>query len=143
MCATNNLNNPPHVFAAPALDNRRPWFFGCWGRIGHHLWSPDGTLHRHQSAHLPWPEVDGELTPGNRNRYGDVDARDQVEGMARLHHAADWTAVAWWDRSVDKRPGSNAALFVPGTVDMQPALAIGAEHFPSIFARFTYDIRAR
>ena len=121
---------------------RQPWFFGCWGRIGHYLWAPDGSLHRHQSARLPWPNIDAVLCPGNRNRHGDFEPKDQTEGLARLHHLDDWTCVAWWDRSVDKRHGSNAALFVPGTLDMAQALAIGAEKFPSMFAQYTYTIRS-
>lgn len=120
---------------------RQPWFFGCWGRIGHYLWSPAGELYRHQSAGLPWSDVDGVLCPGNRNRHGDVDDRDQLEGLVRLHSKDGWTCAAWWDRSVDKRSGSNAALFVPGAHDGASILDIGRREFPSVFAQYTYELR--
>lgn len=120
---------------------RQPWFFGCWGRIGHYLWSPAGVLYRRESARLPWSDIDCVLCPGNRNRHGDVKPLDQIEGAARLHVKDDWTALAWWDRSVDTRSGSNAAIFIPGVHDVHSALTIGRETFPSMFAQYEYEIR--
>ena len=119
------------------------WFFGCWTQIGHHLWSPGGLMFRHEHARLPWSDVDSTLAPGPRNRHGEVESKDQVEGMARLHHRDGWTALAWWDRSIDKRHGSNAALFMHDVATFEVMLECGRRRFPSVFDRFPYEIRLR
>jgi len=117
-------------------------FFGCWGQLGHYLWLPIGKT---AVLSLPWQNIDGALTPGKRPwlRYNDhtVPSEEQIEGLAQLHHRSEWTALAWWDRSVDKRHGSNAVIFAKGTFTFDQMLVIGREHFPSVFARFTYEIR--
>ena len=119
------------------------WFFGCWGHVGHYLWSPAGVMFRHQGTGLPWADIDSVLCPGNRNRHGEVEGKDQVEGMVRLHSRDGWTALAWWDRSVDKRHGSNAALFMHDVATFEAMLECGRRRFPDIFARFTYTIVLR
>lgn len=128
------------------------YFFGCGnGRLGHYLWRPSGVRYemiRHQGV-LPWACIDGALCPGKRpprsRLYAVVDNYvendEQVEGWAALHHLDGWTALAWWDRSVDTRNGSNAALFAPGTLDVEQVLSAGRTHFPSFMSRMTYRIR--
>lgn len=59
----------------------------------------------------------------------------QTEGVVYLHHAHGWTIAAWWDRTGDSRPGSNAAVIVRGRVDYATAMARGREAFPREFAR--------
>jgi hypothetical protein len=120
-------------------------FFGCWGEIGHYLHNEDGrTVWHPETIGLPWTKIDGNLPPGHRDprSYGDVSTDEQVEGWAALHHKDGWTALAWWDRSVDKRHGSNAAIFVKSgyRLELAEMLAIGARVFPRVFARFTYTI---
>ena len=85
-------------------------FFGCHGcfgsrpQAGHFLWRKPGP--RSSLTDLeqtPWGyALDSKLAP----------AGPQIEGRALCHHADGWTALAWWDRSVDSRPGSNAAVLV-------------------------------
>ena len=126
------------------------YFFGCWNDArGHYLWRPTPTRYesvRHNGL-VPWQDIDGALTPGFRlisrlchaqSNY--VEPREQVEGAASLHHRDDWTALVWWDRSVDKRYGSNAALFASGTHDFATMMALGKQHFPGVMVRFRYEI---
>lgn len=126
------------------------YFWGCWnGRTGHYLWF--ATLGRYEPCRhngvLPWPQIDGALTPGNRagsSLYAATDnyvrPEEQIEGQAKLHHRDGWTALAWWDRSVDSRHGSNAALFARGTFTADEMLALGRQVFPAAMARFKYQI---
>lgn len=107
-------------------------FFGCWGRIGHFLWLPNGQWPE-SDAFLPWKRIDGVLAP----QYGG----EQVEGSAEIHHKGGWTALAWWDRSVDTRDGSTAVLFAEGTYFVDEMLTLGRAHFPSVFSRFDYEIK--
>lgn len=128
------------------------YFFGCInGRSGHYLWRPSGVRYesiRHQGV-LPWTDIDAALCPGKRplrsRLYAVVDNYvengEQVEGWAALHHRDGWTALAWWDRSVDPRYGSNAALFAPGNLTADQVLAVGREHFAGFLDRMTYQVR--
>ena len=116
------------------------YFFGCWnGRAGHYLFDPRGASYRHNGL-IPWTNIDGSLCYG-ADEKGDADIHRQVEGEAKLHHLDDWTALAWWDRSVDARYGSNAALFAKGTHTFDDMIHIMRNWFPSIMARFKYMVR--
>ena len=98
------------------------YFFGCHtGRVGHYLWrvrSGRYEMTTHKGL-LPWQNIDGELTPRTFSAY------TQTEGRAARHTLGGWTALAWWDRSVDTRHGSNAALFAPGDLTVEELLALG------------------
>jgi len=113
------------------------YFFGCHtGRVGHYLWrvrSGRYEMTTHKGL-LPWQNIDGELTPRTFSAY------TQTEGRAARHTLGGWTALAWWDRSVDTRHGSNAALFAPGDLTVEELLALGRKTFPSFMARMTYAI---
>lgn len=125
------------------------YFWGCWNDSkGHYLWRPTPTRYeqvRHNNL-VPWQEIDGALTPGNRAKSlyavqdNYVESCEQIEGAASLHHRDGWTALAWWDRSVDTRYGSNAALFAHGTHDFVAMMVLGRQHFPGVMARFRYEI---
>lgn len=116
------------------------YFFGCWnGRAGHYLFDPHGASYRHNEL-IPWANIDGSLCHG-ADEKGDADIHRQVEGEAKLHHFDGWTALAWWDRSVDVRYGSNAALFAKGTHTFDDMIHIMRNWFPSIMARFKYVVR--
>lgn len=118
-------------------------FFGCWSAPGHFLVNEDGhNVWQPQTIGLPWTKLDGVLTPGRRDErsYGGIPIDEQIEGWAALHHKDGWTALAWWDRSVDKRHGSNAVLFAKGTHTVKEMLALGRRWYPRVFNRFTYTI---
>ena len=118
------------------------FFFGCWSRPGHYLINENGRdVWEPRTVGLPWTAIDTKLCPGKRHeRRNDVSSEEQVEGWAALHHKDGWTALAWWDRSVDKRHGSNAAIFAKGTHTVEEMLKLGASVYPRVFSRFTYTI---
>lgn len=92
--------------------------------------------------HLTRAWNDAALCPGPRERWTNtVWCEDQHEGLAALHHKDGWTALAWWDRSVDKRHNSNSVLIAEGTFTADEMLDMGRRHFPTVMGRFTYDIR--
>jgi hypothetical protein len=89
------------------------FYFGCWDAIGHFLWTPSGVSVPLSTT--PWGNaVDTGLCPGKRDRRGEVACENQREGEAALHHLDGWTALAFWDRSVDTRHGSNSAFLAEG-----------------------------
>jgi len=104
-------------------------FFGAYRSAGHYLREPGGRMadaRRMPDALQPY-RLDGTLTP-----------RDglQRQGRACLHHVAGWTVVAWWDRAVDERMGSNSAFLMRGTHTFHGVLLAGANAFPELLPRF-------
>src|ERR1700693_4562864 len=75
------------------------YFFGCMRGPGHYLHSnpsPRGLTERRALCAIersnPWGyKIDGKLCP----------AGAQVQGRALVHHKDGWTALSFWDRSVD------------------------------------------
>lgn len=117
------------------------FFFGCWTNLGHHLFNTRAISVSADRAGLPWAEPDMDQCPGWR-KSKDVNFPEdqQIEGRAKLHHKDGWTALAWWDRSVDHRYGSNAGLYAQGTFTADEMIQLGQTYFPHVFVRFTYEI---
>lgn len=119
----------------------RIYYFGCWGRVGHHLWTPEGRYAADDVVcAFPWPFLDTSLCPGRRNRFGDVNPLEQRDGWAALHRKDGWTALAFWDRSVDKRHGSNSAFVADEVLDVAAMLEASTRAFPGVMARLTFPI---
>lgn len=133
----------------------RTFFFGCDQRSGHFLHQPGNSYFRESEGLtlIPWNtgELDGGLCPGgwvtrstrvnpNGSPAQYYPVGPQVQGQAVLHHRADWTALAFWDRSVDPRSNSCAVFLVAGTHDFDATLALFRESFPQIAARFAFEI---
>jgi hypothetical protein len=105
------------------------FYFGCIGDVGHFVWNIHGQRVANTS---PWgDEVDGGLCPAGK----------QVEGAASLHHEDGWTALAFWDRSVDSRPGSNSVFLIEGEYDFESAVEVAREAFPQIWQRFKFEVQ--
>jgi hypothetical protein len=119
------------------------YYFGCVGGLGHYF--HDGALRRVHGAktEIPWPNVDAALCPGYVDPMLPGTWRTeapQIEGAAAVHHKAGWTALAFWDRSVDTRGGSNSVFFVEGTHNFAAMVVIARQRFPSVWARFTFPV---
>lgn len=104
-------------------------YFGCGRGSGHYTFSETGRS-------VPWEldrllcRFDGKLPPQpelEKDLYRPVFSR--LGGLRR-------SSIAWWDRSVDKRPGSNSVVFAPGlTIEAADMLAEAKRRFPWVFAR--------
>lgn len=108
--------------------NLSPLYFGCWRRPGHHFHVAGGGQLRQRyeevCATLGFAgRVDGGLVPSSR------------QGEAALHHSDDWTALAWADRTIDARGGSNSVVFLPGRLDFEEAVEQAKVAFPEILNR--------
>ena len=110
------------------------YYFGCWGDSGHFMFNRDGeTAERNARAILPPPlrVPDATLTPKG----------PQIQGVALLHHVEGWTAISFWDRSVDSRPGSNSTFILRGTLTWDEVIEQSRAAFPSVWARFKFEVR--
>jgi hypothetical protein len=119
------------------------FYFGCHRQAGHYMFNQQ--LRSAYPEEPPWSvdrgEVDAKLSPHESDCKSHHYCRcKQDEGKAVIHHKSGWTAMAFWDRSVDSRGGCNSAFFVEGTHNFAEMLAIVKEKFPTIMTRFKFDI---
>lgn len=109
---------------------RRPWlYWGCSRDVGHYLFDETLAPARDPSGRHPHPlaQFDGTLC-----EFG---AQPYVASLTRLG-ALGYSALAFWDRSLDTRVGSNSIFFAPSLRIAPMEILRGAEiHFPSIVQR--------
>ncbi len=106
---------------------KAPRYFGCAGPAGHYVYNPGMAYDRN----MEWlAYLDGLLPPEG----------DQIEGAAKLYHLNGCTLLAFWDRTGDKRPGSNSVFYIPGKVAFHEAVGAAKGSFPGIWRRFTFDV---
>lgn len=117
-------------------------YFGCWGdQPGHDLRSSDGLRHSRlpfgYPAKLEGRALDGGFTPP-------VSMTTRIpNGLAVLHHASEWTVLSFWDNSIDSRPGSHSTFVSRGTLSFEDAVERAKAAFPSVWKRFTFEVRPR
>lgn len=144
-------------------------FYGCWtskaggSDTGHYFFDEhgqkrvrrrdwEGRLHDNPADYVPWgAKVDGGLAP--RNYVGG----EEPNGVAAFSEAVlwasplpdrtllavrrwCWSALSWWDNSVDKRGGSSATFIIDRCCTPRVLLNEARAAFPQIFARFSYEI---
>lgn len=126
----------------------RAYFFGAHQALrgeGHQVWSPNGDkvdyaiLTEHV---IPWRALDGGLLLEDvpPHRYPAQD--EQVQGACKLRHREGWSAVAFWDRSVDRRFGSNSVfLFEAVELSFERAMQLAEEFFPWVTRRLGFQLR--
>lgn len=110
------------------------YFYGAREAPGHYLWTPRGREVDPRAGLVPWShaELDGRLQPPDPA---------QPEGVASLHHRGGWTALAFWDRSSDRRLGSCACFAVRGEHVFDEAARLAREAFPWVWSRFRFEVR--
>jgi hypothetical protein len=118
-----------------SVSQHKVYYFGCIERAGHYMWLPgprpeyskDGDFVRTN----PWGfAIDGSLCPKG----------PEIQGQALIHHKDGWTALSFWDRSVDGRGKCNSSLLALGALTFAEMVSLFKEHFPSVFGRFTFPI---
>lgn len=122
-------------------------YFGWSPSIGHGLYfrPVNGTLVGPRTPLLyestPWGmKLDGGLCPESQ-KFPIADLAFTHEYM-KVHRLGGWTAVAFWDRSGDKRPGSNTAFLVRDqTTSVEDVLKWARIQWPEVWARPGFPIR--
>lgn len=105
------------------------YYLGCWDeRKGHYLKDKNGFSPNPNN--LPWKQIDGTLAPDTTIKAG----------IAKLHHKDNWTALAFWDYSIDHRPNSNSVFLAKGEFTFDEMMQIAKDDFPQIMERFDFPI---
>lgn len=121
-------------------DAPRAFYFGCWGdQAGHHYREPGGRMSAQAWDVVPFgTTVDGWLP--RSKRYGVPLDMEQPQGVVHRMVRNGWTAIGWWDRSVDSRGNSHSTFVFEGVLTTDDALARARDLFPEVFDRLTYDV---
>lgn len=108
----------------------RVYYFGCWEQVGHYLRDHTGKNISYSNNDLPWDQIDGVLCPDDTRK----------EGIVKIHHEKGWTAAAFWDNSIDRRPASNSVLLVEDLIDITEVICEFERTFPQIYKRFDFKL---
>jgi hypothetical protein len=125
------------------------FYFGPWERAGHFLWAENGGRVRDdQRNNFPWHEdshtdgIDCQLQPGcRRDDCGDWRHGLEKEGEALLHHKNGWTALSFWDRTVDTRGGCNSTYFAEGTFTFEEMVQMSSTRFKERWDKMGFLVR--
>lgn len=128
------------TFAVVDPNARRDcYYFGCLDQAGHFLRGTSSKINYYEND-LPWKQIDGGL-------LASMDEPDEATGRVRavLGKRGErwWWAFVWWDRSVDRRGGSNSGLYVSGfgPDDRDAAFAHACEKWPAVVGRQLYPLK--
>lgn len=130
--------------------NPRMFYFGPWDQPGHYLFTERRTKvwgDESDAEGFPWRSgygIDGVLQPGcHKDRDGRWTHRGspEVEGAAVLHHRAGWTAISFWDRSVDKRGACNSTYFAEGLFTFEQMVEMAKARFSERWNKMQFEVR--
>lgn len=99
------------------------YYFGCDGQAGHYMHLPTMRTDTKFMYGNPWGlSIDGGLLKGAKERYV-------------LAKKDGWTALSFWDNTVDKRPGSHSTFLAQGEFTLEQMFELAHKNFPQIAAR--------
>lgn len=110
-------------------------YFGCGDRAGHYWHVPGEHPVTYGVAYDNRTKYQPAGCPYDWNIDGGAQPNTEQPNRARLEHHDGWTCLAWWDRTVDTRPGSCSAFVARGTHDYTSMLALLTEKFPWVARR--------
>lgn len=125
------------------MANANPFmlYFGPWDRAGHFFFTEEGRCAWEDERVSPWTagDIDGGLQPGCVK--GDpYRHRTEVEGEALLHHKDGWTAISFWDRSVDTRGACNSTFIAKGVFTFDEMVSLAKARFATRWGRMKFEV---
>jgi hypothetical protein len=119
------------------------FYFGPWGGAGHYFFTESGSsTYSRMPKDFPWDEyeADGCMQVGCYQKDGKWRSGEQPEGQALLHHKSGWTAISFWDRSVDWRGGSNSTYFARGTFTFDQMVDMAKTRFGQRWSVMNFEV---
>lgn len=109
------------------------YYYGPLRQTGHYFFSDDGCSRHAAVDETPWRyEVDGGLAPNGPSG---------PEGIALLHKKDGWTAISFWDRTVDTRPGSCSTYLAEGDFTFEQMVEMAKTRFAERWNRMKFEVR--
>lgn len=111
------------------------YYFGCISGEnlrGHCLRSSVGSGQLVTFKEIPWGRfVDGGLCPESTTE----------QGKAKIHYKDGWSALAFWDYSIDSHDNScSVFLFKKDKMYFSEMMEVAKQRFPKIMDRFIFPI---
>lgn len=117
-----------------SLSKLEVWCFGCIGNPGHFLWLPRTRLHI-DLKRQPWGDsIDGLLCQPPSFQRADT--------KPWTHHKDGWTAVAFWDQSGDRRPGSCTVFLVKAEATTEEVLTAAKQQWRDVWNRRGFPLQS-
>ncbi len=126
------------------MNEPRMFYFGPWDRPGHFLFDEAGRTQWDSPPNFPWRGghgIDGVLQPGCVMKRGHWQNGIENEGEALLHYRDGWTALSFWDRSVDHRMACNSTYFAEGTFTFDQMVEMAKTRFAMRWEKMNFDVR--
>lgn len=133
-------------FTDEALKNVKMYYFGCVETAGHFMWDKNLHLHISDAHDCPWKadrgDIDGKLQPHRAacTKKSYCGCGSSPEGKALVHSKDGWTALSFWDRSVDTRGGCNSTFFAKGDFTFETMVQLAKVNFPKVWNRYKFEI---
>jgi hypothetical protein len=126
------------------------FYFGPWQQAGHYLVNEWGSgVYGERKGNFPWSEgqIDGRLQPhfpdcAKKRGYSYCGCGNGPEGIALIHHKSGWTALSFWDRSVDPRGACNSNFFAEGTFTFDEMVAMAKHRFEFRWKKMGFEVTA-
>lgn len=121
----------------------RMCYFGAWAGPGHYFFNERGHKVWLEAACHPFVRIDGVLQPGC---YLDAHSGHwrhrgpEIEGEALLHHKAGWTALSFWDRSIDKRGACNSTYIAEGLFTFDEMVQLAKARFAYRWEKMAFPV---
>jgi hypothetical protein len=126
------------------MSNPILYFFGAYDGNGHHLYVEDGNYAKPVPT-FPWSaqghDIEGVLQPRAGVRLARGEHPERVEGEALLHGKSGWTALCFWDRSVDTRLESSSNYFAEGTFTVDEMISMASARFAKRWNKMKFAVR--
>lgn len=121
-------------------------YFGPFKEPGHFFFTEEGySFSSDKFMDVPWRagEIDGPLQPGWPLPADRLQRRTRpmCEGEAHLHHRNGWTALSFWDFSVDTRPGSSSTYIAKGIFTFEQMVELAKTRFAERWNRFKAEVK--
>lgn len=120
-------------------------YFGPWKESGHYFFYETGEpVYSEERKKLGWKdhEIDGVMQPGcpdpsdRLQRHG-----PRIQGEALLHHRDGWTALSFWDSSVDTRPGCSSTYIAKGIFTFEKMVELSKTRFAVRWNRMKFAVK--
>lgn len=129
----------------------RVLYFGPLKESGHFLFYETGervSPHKLADTITPWKDkIDGTIQPGMvlwRDHWikeSERGGRSYCYGEAVIHHKDFWTALSFWDSTVDTRPGCSSTYLAEGTFSFEEMVALAKDRFSERWNLMKFEVR--
>lgn len=126
-------------------------YFGPLKESGHFMFyeNEEQVSHRLADTITPWKsnDIDGTLQPGmilwrdhwiSESQHG---GRSYHEGEAVIHHKDGWTALSFWDSTIDTRPGCSSTYLADGSFTFEQMVELAKARFAERWNKMKFEVR--